>query len=60
MYYEKKRENISYDMSETDLLRYKDQINKSKQKEQRRLNRLQREDLRIEDTYNQIHRRMLN
>ena len=60
MYYEKKRENISYDMNNTDLLRYKDQINKSKQKEQRRLNRLQKEDLRIEDTYNQIHRRMLN
>ena len=60
MYYEKKRENISHNMSETDLLRYKEQINKSAQQEKRRLNRLQREDLRIEDTYNKIHQRMLN
>ena len=59
-YYEKNRDNVSYQMSESDLIRYKKQVNKSKQKELRRLQRLQKEDIKIHDTYNQIHQRMIN
>jgi len=60
MHYEKGRDNISHNMNETDLLRYKQQVTKNNKKENRRLNRLQREDIKIQDTYNSIHQRMLN
>ena len=59
-YYEKNRDNISYQMSESDLMKYKKQVNKSKEKESRRLHRLKKEDLKIQDTYNKIHQRMIN
>ena len=59
-YYEKNRDNISYEMSESDLIRYKKEVNKLKQKELKRLERLKKEDIKIQDTYNQIHQRMIN
>ena len=59
-YYERSRDNTSFELNKSDLLKYKNQINRQKKKEERRIRRLQREDTKIQDTYNYLHQRMLN
>ena len=59
-YYERSRDNTSFELNESDLLKYKNQITRQKKKEERRIRRLQREDSKIQDTYNYLHQRMLN
>jgi len=60
LYYEKNRENISYEMNESDLLHYNKKILKTNKIEEERINRLKKEDNMINRQYELIHQRLLN
>lgn len=60
LYYEKNRENISYEMNESELLNYNKNILKTNKMEEDRINRLRKQDDMINKQYELIHQRLLN
>jgi len=60
IYYEKDRENISYEMNKSELIKYNMNLENKNKKENRRLNRLKQNDNLISKNYELIHQRLIN
>ena len=60
IYYEKDRENISYEMNKSELMKYNMNLENNKKKENRRLKRLKQNDNLISKNYELIHQRLIN